>query len=279
MEFSVARQFFYQEIHQPDEQIGLERAALYLAMEEYPELDVEAYLNALDTMAAEVEERLPAEFYPLRVVQTINHYLYEDLGFRGNAEDYYNPCNSFLNQVIDQRKGIPITLSLVYLAIAQRIGFPMVGVGMPGHFLIRPDVAEMEIFVDAFHGGEILFPQDCKDRLTQLFGQPVELQPAFLQPVSSRHFLARMLTNLKFIYLESGKLGKALAAIERILLLFPNAAIELRDRGVLYYRLKRFTEARQDLENYLILMPTAQDAPAVRELIKQCASHSHPSLN
>lgn len=269
MEFSVARQFFYQEIHQPDEQICLERAALYLALEEYPELDVEAYLNALDIMAAEVEERLPVESYPLRIVQTINHYLYEDLGFRGNAEDYYNPCNSFLNQVIDQRKGIPITLSLVYLAISQRIGFPMVGIGMPGHFLIRPDVEEMEIFVDPFHQGEILFSQDCKARLTQLFGQPIELQPAFLQSVSPSHFLARMLTNLKFIYLDRREFAKTLAAIERILLLFPQAAIELRDRGILYYHLNRPTEARQDLEEYLTLMPTAQDAPAVQELLKQ----------
>ncbi|WP_421656099.1 SirB1 family protein [Leptothermofonsia sp. ETS-13] len=269
MEFSVARQFFYQEIHQTDEQICLERAALYLAMEEYPDLDVEAYLNALDVMATEVEERLPIEPYPLRILQTINRYLYEDLGFKGNADDYYNPCNSFLNNVIDQRTGIPITLSLIYLAIAKRVGFPMVGIGMPGHFLIRPNVGEMEIFVDAFHQGEILFPQDCMDRLAQLFGQPVEIQPAFLQAVTPHQFLARMLSNLKIIYLNQGVFQKALAAIERILLLFPSAPVELRDRGILYYHLNRFAEARQDLEDYLDLMPAAPDAPIIRNLIEK----------
>jgi regulator of sirC expression with transglutaminase-like and TPR domain len=144
----------------------------------------------------------------------------------------------------------------------------MVGIGMPGHFLIRPDVEEMEIFVDAFNQGEILFLQDCKDRLNQLFGQPVELQPAFFQAVAPRQFLARMLTNLKVIYLERGNLHKALAAIERILLLFPNAPMELRDRGVLYYHLDRFTEARQDLEDYLTFSPTAEDASIIRELLE-----------
>ncbi len=159
MDFSIARKYFYQEIHQPEEQISLEKAALYMALEEYPDLDVEAYLNALDTMAAEVEERLPREPYPLRILQTINRYLYDDLGFTGNTNDYYDPRNSFLNMVIDRRMGIPITLSLVYLAIARRIDFPMVGVGMPGHFLIRPDVEEMEILWTHFIREKFCFPR------------------------------------------------------------------------------------------------------------------------
>lgn len=269
MSFPLGRQFFYQEINQPDEQINLERAALYLAQEEYSDLDVEAYLNALDTMAVEVEERLPTQPYPLKVIQTMNHYLYEDLGFQGNTADYYDPRNSFLNQVIDRRIGIPITLSLVYLAIAKRLDFPMVGVGMPGHFLIRPVVNEMEVFVDAFNGGEILFWQDCQDRLGQLYSQPIELQPQFLESVTHRQFLARMLTNLKMIYLNQGNIPKALAAIERILLLFPDLPIELRDRGILYYQLNRFSESRQDLEAYLALAPTAKDAAILQQLLDQ----------
>jgi len=267
MDFSIARKYFYQEIHQPEEQISLEKAALYMALEEYPDLDVEAYLNALDTMAAEVEERLPRESYPLRILQTINRYLYDDLGFTGNTNDYYDPRNSFLNRVIDRRTGIPITLSLVYLALARRIDFPMVGVGMPGHFLIRPDVEEMEIFVDPFHQGEILFSQDCQDLLSRAYGQPVKLHTAFLQSIKPRQFLARMLTNLKMIYLNQGNLEKTVAAVERILLLFPETAIELRDRGILYYRLNRFTEARQDLEDYLALVPTAEDAAVIQEIL------------
>lgn len=267
MDFPLARQFFYQEIHQPDEQINLERAALYLAQEEYPDLEIDAYLNALDTMAAEVTERLPAESYPLKTIQAINQFLYDDLGFYGNSDDYYDPRNSFLNQVIDRRTGIPITLSLVYLAIAKRLDFPMVGIGMPGHFIIRPVANEMEIFVDPFARGEILFPQDCQERLNQIYGQPVRLHSQHLAAVTSQQFLARILTNLKMVYLHQGTLAKALAAIERILLLFPNAAIELRDRGILYYRLDRWSAARADLEAYLKLVPAAQDADMIQQLL------------
>ncbi|WP_208341915.1 SirB1 family protein, partial [Aetokthonos hydrillicola] len=166
MNFSSARHFFFQEIQQPDECIDLAKAALYIAQEEYPELDPEEYLNALDTMAGEAEERLPYPRYPLRVIQAINQYLYDDLGFAGNRKDFYDPRNSFFNEVIDRRVGIPITLSLVYLEIARRIDFPMVGVGMPGHFLIRPDLPEMELFVDPFNSGEVMFAQDCQERLS-----------------------------------------------------------------------------------------------------------------
>lgn len=269
MDFPLARQRFYQEIHQPDDQIDLAKAALYLAQEEYPDLDPEEYLNALNTMALEVEERLPPTHYPLRTIQTINQYLYEDLGFYGNTEDYYEPRNSYLNEVIDRRTGIPITLSLVYLEIAQRINFPMVGVGMPGHFLIRPAVAEMQVFVDPFNQGEVLFEQDCQERLSQIYGKPMELQSEFLEPVGSRYFLARMLMNLKTVYLQQEDNSKALAVIERILLLFPNALLEQRDRGLLYYQLGRWTEACQDLESYIHQMPTAGDAIVVRELLRR----------
>jgi regulator of sirC expression with transglutaminase-like and TPR domain len=269
MEFSLARQRFYQEVRQPEGEIDLARAALYLAQEEYPDLDPEEYLNALDTMAAEVKESLPEERYPLRVIQTLNAYLYDDLGFGGNQADYYDPRNSYLNEVIDRRTGIPITLSLVYLEVARRIDFPMVGIGMPGHFLIRPVVGEMAIFVDPFHQGEVMFAEDCQERLSQLYGRPVEMQPEFLQAVSSERFLARMLTNLKMIYLHREEVEKALAAIERILFLFPDATFERRDRGILYYHLGRWTEAIVDLEAYIADMPNAQDAKVILQLLEQ----------
>jgi regulator of sirC expression with transglutaminase-like and TPR domain len=271
MDFSIARQFFYQEIRQLESEICLERAALFIAQEEYPELEVDAYLNALETMALEVRERLPAAPYPLRIIQAINHYLYEDLGFQGNTADYYDPRNSFLNEVIDRRTGIPITLSLVYLAIAQRLDFPMVGVGMPGHFLIRPAVDEMEVFVDPFHQGEILFAQDCEARLSQIYQRPIKLKSQYLQTITQRLFLVRMLTNLKMIYLNHGAFEKALAAVERILLLVPSVPAELRDRGFLYFRLNRLTEAQQDLEDYLTLAPSAEDAAIVQQLLEQIA--------
>ena len=272
MYIPLARQNFYQEINQPDERIDLAKAALLIAEEEYPQIDPAEYLNVLDTMAAEVSSRLPAQRYPLRVIQTINQYLYSDLGFTGNTADYYDPRNSFLNQVIDRRTGIPITLSLVYLEIARRIDFPMVGVGMPGHFLIRPDFEGAGIWVDAFNAGEILFPEDCKELLSRMYGHPVPLLPEFLEPVSPRQFLERMLSNLKLIYLTQADAPRALEVVDRILLLFPDSLTELRDRGILHYQLGYVPEAIKDLEAYLAQVPEAEEAGDIRQLVERLRS-------
>jgi regulator of sirC expression with transglutaminase-like and TPR domain len=269
MNYLSARQYFSQEIQQPDKYINLAKAALFVAQEEYPHLDTEEYLNALDTIALELSERLPSDRYPMKVIQVINQYLYEDLGFTGNTENYYDPRNSFLNDVIDRRTGIPITLAVVYLEIARRIDFPMVGIGMPGHFLLRPDVAEMEIFVDAFHGGEIMFPQDCEERLSQVYQQPVTLQPEYLPILSKTQILVRMLSNLKYIYLNQQDLERALAAVERILLLTPDVVLEIRDRGLLSYQLGRFHQAENDLQHYLQETPKARDINVIRQLLNQ----------
>lgn len=273
MNYLQARQRFFQEIQQPEEQIDLAKAALYIAQEEYPEIEPEEYLNALDTMASEILERLPQERYPLRVIQTINHYLYEDLGFRGNKNNYYDAKNSYFNEVINRRTGIPITLSLVYLELCKRIDFPMVGIGMPGHFLIRPEFEDAKIYVDAFNQGEILFPEDCTTRLTQIYQQPIEMQPEFLAAVNPRQFLGRMLMNLKVIYLNEGKIEQALGVIERILLLFPDSVNEKRDRGILYYHQQQWREAQQDLENYLEILPMAQDAGIIRQILDQMSQN------
>ncbi|MEO0852401.1 MAG: tetratricopeptide repeat protein [Cyanobacteria bacterium J06648_11] len=267
MQLSPARHRFITEIRQPSAQIDLAKATLYIAQEEYPELDVEMYLAQLDAMAEAIAPRIPAERYPLRVIQSINAYLYEELGFSGNEDEYYNPRNSFLNDVLDRRTGIPISLSLVYLEIARRLKFPMVGIGMPAHFIIRPDFEGAAIFVDAFHGGKILFEDDCRELLSKLYGQPVELQPSALAPIDAPHFLARVLTNLKVIYLQQGDLDRLLRTIERILLLFPNAPVELRDRGLLYFQQNRWMEARSDLERYIDMMPTSRDAPMIQSLL------------
>ncbi|WP_413175360.1 SirB1 family protein [Anabaena azotica] len=267
MNFSSARQYFYQEIEQPDESINLARAALYIAQEEYPDLDPEEYLNALDTMAFELQERLPSTRYPMRMIQSINQYLYAELGFSGNKIDYYDPRNSFFNDVIERRTGIPITLALVYMEVSRRLDFPMVGIGMPGHFLIRPDIEDIEIFVDAFNGGEVMFAQDCQERLSQIYQQSVTLQPQFLAKVSHRQFLARILTNLKYIYLKKQDLERSLGTVERILLLFPGTSLELRDRGLLSYQLGMFSQAMEDLQTYLVKIPDAEDADVIRQLL------------
>ncbi len=267
----TARQRFQQAISLPDKLINLAEAALCIAQEEYPDLDPSPCFQILDEIATRVRNRLPEGYYPLRLIQCINQCLYDELRFRGNTTDYYDPCNSFLNDVLDRRVGIPITLALVYMEVAKRIGLPMVGVGMPGHFLIRPTIADMEIYVDAFHRGEVLFAQDCRDRLHQIYQQPIpqERLASLLEDVSSRRFLARMLTNLKLIYLNRNELEKSLAAVERILLLFPEIPTEVRDRGILYYHLDRWQESRQDLEVYLAKVPRAEDRTEVQRLLER----------
>jgi regulator of sirC expression with transglutaminase-like and TPR domain len=206
------RDLFIAEIDRPDERIDVAKAALHIAQIEYPDLDIVPYLDRLDTMAREVTAKLPADRYPLKVVQIINSYLYEELNFRGNESDYYNPRNSFLNDVLDRHTGIPITLALVYLEITKRIEFPMVGIGMPGHFIIRPNFPDAGIFVDAFNRGEILFVEDCRQKLMSLYQQDIPfVPPEVLQPVSNRQILFRMLNNLQAVYLSQPNFDRALA--------------------------------------------------------------------
>ena len=266
---SLARDRFTQEVQRPDEAINLGLAALYIAQEEYPELDCGAYLQRLETMADELRERLPTEAYPLKMIRALNHYLFETQGFTGNSQDYYNPQNSFLNQVLDRRTGIPITLSLVYLELAKRIDFPMAGVGMPGHFLVRPTLADMAIFVDVFHQGEVLFEEDCRDLIRTLYGADARMLPQHLEAIGAKPFLARILTNLKMIYLQQPDIPRALAAIDRILLLIPNSLAERRDRGRIYYREGKLLEARDDLKYYLLNHPDAPDTFEIQQLISQ----------
>jgi regulator of sirC expression with transglutaminase-like and TPR domain len=199
------------EINQSDRDINLARAALYIAQTMYPDLDIASQIQILDQMAEEVAKRLPQSRYPLMVIRTINEYLYGDLGFTGNHSNYYDPRNSFLNEVLARRTGIPITLALVYLEIAQRIDFPMIGIGMPGHFIIRPDFEDSEIFIDTFHNGDILFAEDCRQKLMNIYQQEISyLTPSLVPAVTKPQFIARMLNNLQVIYLDRGDLMKAL---------------------------------------------------------------------
>lgn len=264
---SPAQRRLQAEVDCPDDQIDLARAALWIAQEEYPDLEPTVTLQRLDDMAEAVRDRLPAERYPLKVIQTINQYLFEELGFSGNQADYYDPRNSFLNDVVERRTGIPLTLSVVYLALAQRLAFPMVGVGMPGHFIIRPQVADMEIYVDPFHNGEVLFAEDCERRLEKVFQRPVPLSPEMLPEVTSRQCLVRMLTNLKMIYLKKSYFGQAIAAMNGLLILTPDAPRELRDRGLVLYELERWQEAKENLEQYLTLAQDAEDQRVIQQLV------------
>ncbi len=269
MNINLGWQNFEREIDRVDDQINLAKASLFYAQAEYNNLNVEKYLDILDAMAEDVIQKLPEERYPLKVIKTINNYLFADLGYRGNSNNYYDPRNSFLNNVIDRCMGIPITLSVIYLEIARRIGFSMAGIGMPGHFLISPTFQESGIFVDVFNRGEILFEQDCLAKLEQLYQKPMKLEPSFLAKVNNRQILARMLTNLKHIYLSNNQLSKSLEIISGILMLYPDNPRELRDRGLIYYQLDKVKQACQDLECYLAILPNAEDATMIRKLLEK----------
>lgn len=267
-----SQQRFQEEVSRPNEAIAVAKAALYIAQSEYPDLDIDTHLIALDRMAEAIAPRLPKERYPLRVLQEMSRYLHQELGFDGDRDNYYDPRNSYLNQVLSRRRGIPITLSLVYLEVAKRLELPMVGIGMPGHFLIRPEFEDAGIFIDAFNGGEILFEQDCQQILQQIYQQPIPLEPQYLAPVSSRQLLLRMLTNLKIIYINQQQLDRILTIVEYILLLVPEAEQEKRDRGLLYYQLGEWDKAKTDLEDYLAAVPQAEDATLIQRILARMQS-------
>ena len=260
---------FAAEVRNQKYQVNLVKASLFYAQAEYQDLNVDVYLDKLSAIAQKISVKLPTDRYPLKLIKTINEHLFTELDFQGDRQDYYNFENSFLNRVIDRQKGIPITLSVIYLEIARLVGFPMVGIGMPGHFLIRPDFADAGIFVDVFNQGEILFPQDCVEKLSQIYQQPMKLEPHWLNPVSNQQILARMLSNLKQIYLYQRKPEKVLPIVEGILILFPQNPYELRDRGLLLYEMARWYEAAKDLNTYLKTIPDAEDAHMVEMLLSK----------
>jgi regulator of sirC expression with transglutaminase-like and TPR domain len=194
--------------------------------------------------------------------------LFEEEGFRGNAEAYYDPRNSFLNDVLDRRLGIPITLGIVALEVGWRLGIPLSGINFPGHFLIRYEGQVARLLVDPFDGGRVRWEDEAQDLLDRVYGGMVRMRKEFLRSATRTEILARVLTNLKGIYLNARDDARALAAVERILLLRPGAVVELRDRGLLLARIGRTHEAVADLERYLDFSPAAPDAERVRSLIQ-----------
>jgi regulator of sirC expression with transglutaminase-like and TPR domain len=241
--------------------IPLAEAALWIAAEEYPALDVEAYLDRLEELAERARPRI-APFSPGERIARFNHFLFREIGFAGNSESYDDPRNSFLNDVLDRRVGIPITLALIYTEIGVRIGQPVVGVGFPGHFLVRW-MGEREALIDPFFG-KVVTREQCADKLRAGYGPDARLDERMLAPATPRETLARMLRNLKVNYLCRGDLARALSAVDRILIVTPDDAGELRDRGILYFRLECFAAALADFERYLALAPRDPMAEEIR---------------
>ena len=262
-----SHRIFRQAVGRPDEEIDLGRAALAIAQGEYSTLQVEPYVARMDQLAAVVRDRSAGESSPYRLIASINYVLFTQEGYHGNRDDYYDPRNSFLHDVIERRTGIPITLSVLYMEVARRVELRLHGVGFPGHFLIKYAGDDEEIVVDPFDKGEVRTADELQEMLDRLYGGKVAFQPEFLSPVSNKQIINRMLNNLKAIYLRQENFVKALSAAERLVILDPTSAQEIRDRGLLYLKLECFPQAMDDLEKYLRLAPDAEDADEVREQV------------
>ena len=248
-----------------DEEIELDRAALLFAVAEYPELDVEAELRELDRLADLVQPRLVGLRPPEDVVQIVGTFLHGELGFSGNPDSYYDPRNSYLNEVLDRRLGIPITLSALYLEIGRRLGLPFEGVGMPGHFLIRYRHSATPLLLDPFEGGRIVGEAECEARLRALYGPEVQLRASMLAAVNTHTIVFRMLNNLKGVYASQGDWQRVVRTIDLMLVTQPGASSEYRDRGAAHLRTGDLRRARADFEHYLLNAVDIADAGSVRE--------------
>jgi len=273
MDIPEVRRRFAALIERAQGEFRLAEGALLIAQEESPSLDVDAYLRRLDAMAEVVSARLGLEIDPQRIVAQLNTYLFDEQGFRGNLEDYYDTRNSFLNDVLERKKGIPITLSVVYIELARQVGLPIVGVGMPGHFLVRYSAQPTVFWIDPFHRGQILSQEDCQQRLADMYGPALAWSDVYLQPVSDHAILQRMLYNLKAIYVHQGDHHRALRVVERLLLLRPDVLTEVRDRGLLRAQVGSLEAALDDLQHYLQLSPEAPDAPLIGQHVTTLRQH------
>lgn len=255
-------------VARPEAELDMARAALLVAKEEYPQISVDLYLARLDQMAEEVKDRLADETAPLVVLDELLTMIYQRRGFQGNRKAYYDPRNSFLNDVLDRGLGIPLTLGMVVLEVGWRLSLPLEGVNFPSHFLVRYKGAALDLLIDPFDGGRMRFEDQAQELLDQVYGGMVRVQEPFLRKAGRRDMLLRLLTNLKGVYVNVGDHPRALAAVERLLLIQPTSRGENRARGLLLARLGRRDEAVEQLKAYLDLAPGAGDAERIREMVE-----------
>ncbi|MBI2082256.1 MAG: transglutaminase family protein [Deltaproteobacteria bacterium] len=257
------------------EQYSLDRIVLLVAREKYPELKLEQYFERLDEFAKRAELHVKNVQGGRQIVEALNSYLFTDEGFRGNSSDYYNPSNSFFNDVLDRRMGIPLTLSVLYVEIGRRLGIPVSVVGFPGHALVRYEDGRETFFLDPFYGGKILTEEHCKTMLSEMYGDQLPFRSEYLRPATHREILTRMLSNLKIIYMSKKEFEMALNILNKMLLFNPLAADSIKERGMVHYQLECYSSALKDFESYLVREPTAPD----RSFIEECIAELRPKVD
>jgi regulator of sirC expression with transglutaminase-like and TPR domain len=267
METSTAIERFDQLVSGTGEGLDIAECALTAAAALSAEVDVQAGLARLDDLAAGASHRIESAETPLGQINALNDHLFDELGFAGNMDDYYDPRNSLMNQVVERRLGIPITLSLLYIEVGARLGVPLAGVGMPGHFLVR-HVEENGLYVDPFNRGVILNEPECRQQYERI-NEGMRWDPAFLAAVSPRSLLARMLRNLAAIWTQREELALAERVMTLLISIQPGEAGHHRDRGMLRFRQGHQAQALEDLERYVDPLVRAPDAWYVRRLIER----------
>jgi len=255
MDMAEARKALKELINAPGQDFDLAQAALLIACEMNPEIRPRAYLDRLDAWAAELKARGQGLGIGERM-DALAAYLGQEQGLTGNREDYYEPANSFMDQVLDRRLGIPISLSVAYLSVAARLGLPLAGIPLPGHFLVAPVGASH--FYDPFEGGRRLEKDDLQAILDRLFGSGTKLEDAMLRPMPKRQILARMVRNLKHIYSARGDLKLLLWATDLGFALEPKEMDLLKERGLVYYQMSHYSKALEDLQAYLKHAPRGE---------------------
>ena len=264
----------------PEEAIDLAEAALLIATHAYPDLDVAHHRARIEVLAKTLESRIQPDSGPSQRILALNQYLFAELGFAANEKDYYDPRNSCLNEVLDRRVGIPITLSLLYMEIGARIGLPLEGVSFPGHFLVKCALPEGTVVLDPYAGGISLGVADLQKRLRDGRGDEVSnaIVDGMLNAAGKKEIVLRLLRNLKAIYLRSQQFDRALPILDWIIATVPDQPPELRDRGMIYQELECSRAALADFERYLELSPGCDDRDEIRGRIVEL-QHQSARLN
>ena len=239
---------------------------------EYHELNISKYVEKINTISESLKLKMDGVKNPTYTISILNEYLFDDLGFHGAEEDYYDPGNSFLNIVLDKKTGIPITLSIIYAEIAKNIGLDLQIVGFPGHVIVK---YKNEIILDPFYRGRLLTIEDLEEILDRNFGEGVEFVPEYLNEATTEQLLTRLLRNLKNAYTQSYAYDNAMKCTDMILGMKPESPEEIRDKGILEERLLRYDKALPLLNKYLELQPEADDADFILELIKSVREKSN----